>query len=199
MKKTMKNLVKAANKVICGIGWVYCTLVLLAVSALADDASQQPGVSPEAVIEEPSKDVGATVSEFEEDERVQVSRKVRQLHADWIKVRRDAASEDPEIDRMEKRIKALEAEASRMRTEMNDRIDKLPVVREAKQEFDAAQRRLDEINAKFRESGVRGRRAIHRKPNAGGKRPAGIEGSPVAVEEGKQVIDTAESAVESGE
>lgn len=215
MEKKLENIAKAVAKVFYGVGWVYCALLPASFAAFADEpvasregaaeaVSAAPAEGDAAPAAVPAQPAGAAEKADDAaaqpiDERIELSRKVRQLHNDWIKARAKASADDPEIDRIAKRIAALEGELSRARTEMDGRISAVPAVRAAKEALDAAQKQLDDLNAKSRASGVRGRRVIRRKPDEVNRRRAYVEGAKPAVEEVQQEAGGGESATGSGE
>ena len=164
MSKALRSLLNRASNVICGIGCVFCALALLPLAPLfAEDAAPAPEAgeaSPEAAVSpaDQARDLAKRRSEL--------AKAYRQAHIDYMKARNEAASQDPEIGRMEKRAAALEAEAKRVRAEIESRMATLPAVSSAKSELDAAQEMIGEINRQFQSPGTSGMRQIRRKPSA---------------------------------
>ena len=161
MSKALRMLLNRASNAICGIGWVCCAVALsLASVSFADDVPAADGAAePVQTAVDAAREVVAKRSEL--------AKAYRQAHIDYVKARNEAASQDPEIERMEKRAAALEAEAKRVRDEISERVEKIPQVAALKSEMDAAEARLRELDKVSRPGGQgTGSRRIRRKPDA---------------------------------
>jgi hypothetical protein len=177
-------------RVRCTAGGMLCILLLAACPVRAEGVPGDAGDVPAA---------GEASAEALEQERIEWSREVRRLHMEWVRARAKAAEQDPEVGRMEERAKALEAEAARVRAEMEDRLSRLPQLIQLRSELDAARERLQELGRQVRPArSATTRRVIRRKPDAV-PAPAQKEGGDAAVEEHQRESGAAEAAAGSGE
>ena len=119
----------------------------------ADAASAEAAPSPAELAREAAKARGDAASE------------IRRIHVSLVRARTAAVEEDPDIGRMEQRAKALEAEARRVRAEMEERISKVPNVAALQAELDAAEAKFRSLGDARPSRGADGSRRIRRKPD----------------------------------
>lgn len=184
MLKAREFLARYACRGFCGTAWAYCALVSAAVATLLSGAGQAlaegEGSAVEAAAAVEAAPAEGAVAEAAEPatpdpeeaaraaakERSDAAREIRQLHSRLIRARAAAVADDPEIGRLEQRAKALEAEAKRVRTEMDERISKVPDVVALQAELDAAEAKFRSLGDAGPGRGPNGSRRIRRKPDA---------------------------------